>query len=111
MLRFALDTMGPDTPNGREFADKWRYPGFRHAFRVTTVVWGLAFLTEAAAQVLIIETSSTGVAKATSKVMPLVVIAAVIAWNITYAKRGRREGERAAGAARVRGDAPPPMPI
>jgi len=70
MFRFALETMGPDTTEGREFADKWRYAGFRHAFRVTAVVWGLAFLAEAATQILIIETTSTGVAKATSTVMP-----------------------------------------
>jgi hypothetical protein len=102
--------MGADTPNGHAFADKWRYPGFRHAFRVTTMVWGLAFLAEAAAQVVIIETSSAGVAKATSNLMPFAFIAVVIAWNIGYAKRGRREGELAAVAARTRGDVPPAMP-
>jgi hypothetical protein len=110
MFRFAVQAMGADTPNGRDLADKWRYPDFRYAFRVTTVVWGLAFLAEAAAQVLIIETSSTGTAKATSNVMPLVVAAIVIAWNIAYAKRGRRQGELAANAARARGDVPPAMP-
>lgn len=84
MCRFALEAMGPDTPRGRDFADKWRYPGFRHALKVTTVVWGLAFGAKAAAQVLIFETSSTGIAKATSNVMPLLFAA--------------------------RGDVPPPMP-
>jgi hypothetical protein len=110
MFRFAVEAMGADTPNGRAFADKWRYPGFRHAFRVTTVVWGIAFLAEAAAQVVIIETSSTGVAKATSTLMPFAFIAVVSVWNIAYAKRGRREGELAAVAARARGDVPPAMP-
>jgi len=110
MFRFALEAMGADTPRGRDFADKWRYPGFRHALRVTTVVWGLAFVAEALAQVLVIETSSTDVAKTTSNVMPLVFGAVVIAWNIAYAKRGQRQGELAAEAARTRGDAPPPMP-
>jgi hypothetical protein len=42
--------------------------------------------------------------------MPLVLGAVVIAWNIAYAKRGQRQGELAAEAARTRGDAPPPMP-
>lgn len=111
MLRFAVEAMGADTPSGRDFADKWRYPGFRHAFRVTTVVWGVAFLAEAAAQVLVIETSSVGVAKTTSNVMPLGFMAIVIAWNVSYAKRGQRQGELAADAARVRGDTPPAMPI
>jgi len=83
MFRFALAAMGADTADGRGFADKWRYPGFRHAFRVTTVVWGVAFLAEAAAQVLVIETSSTGTAKATSNLMPLAFAAVVVAWNIS----------------------------
>ena len=110
MFRFALEAMGADTRNGRDFADKWRYPGFRHAFRVTTVVWGVAFLAEAAVQVLIIETSSIGTAKATSNLMPFVFAAVVIAWNVAYATRGRRQGALAADAARARGDVPPAMP-
>jgi hypothetical protein len=110
MYRFALETMGGGTPRGRDFADKWRYPGFRHAFRVTTVVWGLAFLGEAAAQIVIIETATTGTAKTTSNVMPLIVAAAIIAWNISYAKRGQRTGKLAEQAARARREAPPPMP-
>jgi hypothetical protein len=36
--------------------------------------------------------------------------AAVIAWNISYAKRGRRKGVIADEARRARGEAPPPMP-
>jgi hypothetical protein len=49
MYRFAVEFIGPDTPRGRDFADNWRYDGFRHAFKVTTVVWGVAYLLEAAA--------------------------------------------------------------
>ncbi len=110
IFRFALEGMGAETARGRDFADRWRYPGFRHAFRVTTVVWGVAFLAEAAAQVLIIETSSIGTAKTTSNVLPLAVGAIVIAWNVAYAKRGQRHGELAAEAARARGEQPPAMP-
>jgi hypothetical protein len=110
IFRFALEAMGADTPKGRDFADKWRYPSFRHAFRVTTVVWGVAFLAEAAAQAAIVESASTGTAKATSTVMRWVVIAVVVAWNVSYAKRGRRKGERAAQAARAGGETPPTMP-
>lgn len=80
-------------------------PGLRHAFRLTTVVWGVAFLAEAAAQVVIIQTASTATAKATSNVMPLVVAALVVVWNISYAKRGQRKGELAQQAARARGEA------
>lgn len=110
MLRFALETIGADTPNGRDFADKWRYEGFRHAFRVTTVVWGLAFLAEAAMQAVIIEVASSDTAKTTSNLLPLVFAAGLIVWNVWYAKRGARRGAILEAAARARGDTPPEMP-
>lgn len=106
MFRFAVEAMGADTPKGRAFAAQWRYPGFRRAFRVMTVVWGLAFLAEAAAQAAVIETASVDTAKATSNVMPVGVFAAVGAWNVAYARQSRRRGERAAEAARTRGESP-----
>ncbi len=99
IYRFALEAMGGDTPKGQEFASLWQYEGFRHAFRVSTVVWGCAFLVEAGAQVAIIETASAGVAKTTSTVMPIVVAAGVAGWNVAYGKASKRRGERAAQAA------------
>ena len=44
IYRFAQEFMGAGTPRGRDFADGWRYPGFRRVFRVFTVVWGVAYL-------------------------------------------------------------------
>jgi hypothetical protein len=110
MFRFAIEFMGADTPQGRDFADKWRYAEFRHAFRVTTVVWGLSYLVEAAVQLVIVELASTAVAKTTSNILPLIFLAAVIAWNVSYARRGQRRGQLAEAAARARGDTPPEMP-
>ncbi len=110
MFRFAIEFMGADTPQGRDFADKWRYAEFRHAFRVTTVVWGLSYLVEAAAQLVIVELVSTAIAKTTSNILPLIFLGVVVAWNISYARRGQRRGQFAEAAARVRGDTPPEMP-
>jgi len=98
IFRLALESMGADTAKGRDFADRWRYPGFRHAFGVMTVVWGLSFIVEAAAQGVIIETTSASIAKTTSNLMPIAVAAIVAAWTVAYAKRSRRRGERAAEA-------------
>jgi hypothetical protein len=109
MYRFAVEFIGAETSKGRDFADRWRYPDFRHAFKVTTTVWGVAFLAEAAARIVIVESTSTGTALAISKVMPYAVAAVLIAWNIAYGRRARRRGE-AQGAARARGEVPPPMP-
>jgi hypothetical protein len=110
IFRFALEFIGADTPRGRDFADRWRYPGFRHVFRVMTVVWGVAYLAEAAARVLTVELTSTGTALAISKVMPFAVAAVLVAWMFVYGQRARRKGERAAEANRARGEAPPAMP-
>ena len=101
IYRFAIEFIGPDTPKGRDFASLWRYPGFRHAFRLYTLVWGVTYLVEAAARIVIVETTSTGTALAVSKVMPYVVAAAIIAWMIAHGRRARREGERLAAAAQA----------
>jgi hypothetical protein len=99
IYRFAIQFIGEDTPRGRDFASLWRYPGFRHAFRLFTVVWGVAYLAEAAARVVIVETTSTGTALAVSKVMPYSVAALLVGWMFLYGRRARREGERLAAAA------------
>jgi hypothetical protein len=100
IYRFAIEFIGPDTPKGRDFASLWRYPGFRHAFRLYTLVWGVTYLAEAAARIIIVETTSTGTALTVSKVMPYVVAAGIVAWMVVHGHRARREGERlAAGQA------------
>jgi hypothetical protein len=99
IYRFALEFIGQDTPRGRDFASLWQYPGFRHAFRLFTVVWGVTYLAEAAARIVIVDTTSTGTALAVSKVMPYAVAALLISWMFLYGHRARREGERLAAAA------------
>lgn len=110
MYRFAIEFIGVDTPKGRDFADNWRYPGFRHAFRLTTVVWGVAYLAEAIARIVIVESTTTGTALVVSKVMPYAVAGVLIIWNVAYGRRARRRGERLGVAAHARGEVPPPMP-
>jgi len=99
IFRFALDFMGPDTPRGRDFDGLWRYPGFRHVFWLFTVVWGVAYLAEAAARIVIVETTSTGTALALSKVMPYAVAGVLVGWMFLYGRHARRQGERMAAAA------------
>jgi hypothetical protein len=111
MYRFAVEFIGADTPKGRDFADRWRYREFRHAFKVTTVVWGVAFLAEAAARIVIVESASAGAALGISKVMGYPVAGVLIAWNIAYGRRAKRTGEARGAAARARGEVPPAMPL
>jgi hypothetical protein len=99
IFRFALQFMGPDTPRGRDFDGLWQYDGFRHVFRVFTVVWGVTYLAEAAARVVIVENTSTGTALAISKVMPYAVTGLLVGWMVVTGRRARRQGERLAAQA------------
>ena len=107
IFRFALEFMGPDTPRGQDFAGLWQYYGFRHVFRVFTVVWGVTYLIEAAARVVIVETTSTGTALAVSKVMPYAVAGLLSLWMVFYGRRAKRQGERLAAQAAAREAAQP----
>jgi hypothetical protein len=110
IFRFALEFMGADTPRGREFDGLWQYPGFRHVFWLFTVVWGVAYLAEAAARIVIVETTSTGTALALSKVMPYAVGGVLAAWMFLYGRHARRQGERLAAAAAAAHLAADPVP-
>jgi hypothetical protein len=101
IFRFALEFMGPDTPRGRDFDGLWQYPGFRHVFWLFTVVWGVVYLAEAAARIIIVETTSTGTALAVSKMMPYAVGGILAAWMFLYGRHARRQGERLAAAAQA----------
>ena len=98
IFRFALEFVGADTPQGRDFIAKWRFAGFRRVFRLFTLVWGTAYLAEAAARVVIIEMASTGTALTVSKIMPYAVAALLIGWTNLYGRRARRRGEQQAAA-------------
>lgn len=111
IFRFAHQFIGPDTARGRDFNSLWQYPGFRHTFRLFTVVWGAAYLAEAAARVIIAETASTGTALTVSKVMPYAVGAVLVGWMVVYGRRVRRKGEQLAAAAGRSGERPDGGPV
>jgi hypothetical protein len=102
MYRLAMEFIGPDSRQGREFTNLWQYKEFRHVFRVVTTVWGIAYLAEAAARIVIVANMSTGTAFATSKVMPYLVTAVLIVWNVGYGRLQKRRGEALAAAAAAR---------
>jgi len=99
IYRLTLEFIGAGTSQGHAFAARWRYPAFRHAFRLFTVVWGVAYLAEAAARVIIAETTGTGMAVAISKFMPYVVGAALIGWMLGYTRLAAKRSQRRAAAA------------
>lgn len=99
IYRIALELVGLDTPRGLEIADAWQYPGFRRAFRIITVVWGVGYLIEAGLRMAIAETASTGIALVCSKVAPYVFAVTLAVWTMVYGEREKRRAERAAAAA------------
>jgi len=101
IYRFALEFIGADSPKGKEFQSLWHFAGFRHVFRVFTVVWGVTYLAEAAARVVIAETTTTGTALTVSKFMPYAVGACLIGWMIAYGRRAKSKGERQAAQAQA----------
>jgi hypothetical protein len=110
IYRFALEFMGEGTARGREFASLWQYDAFRRIFRLYTLVWGVVYLLEAAARVVLVETTSTGTALAVSKVMPYAVAGCLVGWMVLYGRRARREGERLAAQAEAAQTAEPVQP-
>ena len=99
IYRLTLEFIGAGTDRGHTFEARWRFPEFRRAFRLFTVVWGVAYLAEAAARVVIAETTATGIAVTVSKFMPYAAGAVLIAWMLGYIRHARIRSERRAAAA------------
>lgn len=103
IFRLAVELLGPDSRKGRDVTAAWRYPGFRRAFRMITVAWGLGYLVEAAIRVAIVVTTSTGIALVCSKLIPYVFAVVLSAWTLVYGEHEKRKAERLAGATATAG--------
>lgn len=79
--------------------DLWQYAGFRRTQRVLTLVWGVVYLAEAVARVVLSYVLSTSTMVLISTVLPIVVTAALVAWTILYARRSRAAAVRRNPAA------------
>jgi intracellular septation protein A len=95
LYRIGLETRGADTAGGRKLRALWAQPAGQHAFRVITLVWGVTFLAEAAARVLIALTVSGGNALLIVKVMPYAVLLGLVRWMAFYTRRLSEAGQRA----------------
>jgi hypothetical protein len=77
----------------------WQYPGFRRTQRVLTAVWGGVLLVEAVLRGVLTYVLTTGTMVVVNNVVPPVVIALLVAFTVTYARRSQAKGARAAAAA------------
>jgi hypothetical protein len=99
IFRLAVELLGPGTREGCDVTAAWRYPGFRRAFQIITVAWGVSYLAEAAIRVAIVVTTSTGVALVCSKLIPYVFAVVLSAWTLVYGEHEKRKAERLASAS------------
>ena len=99
IYRFAVELLGPGTLKGREVVAAWQYPGFRRAFHVITAAWGVAYLIEVAARLVVVETTSTGIALLFSKLIPYIFAFALSGWTLSYGEHEKKKAERLAAAA------------
>jgi len=99
IYRFAVELLGPDTPKGRDVIGAWQCPGFRRAFRVITAAWGVAYLIEVAARLMVVETTSTGIALLFSKLVPYAFALGLSLWTLVYGEHEKKKAEQLAAAA------------
>ena len=99
IYRFAVELLGPDTPKGRDVIGAWQYPGFRRAFQVITAAWGVAYLIEVAARLVVVETTSTGIALLFSKLVPYAFALGLSVWTLVYGEHEKKKAEQLAAAA------------
>lgn len=101
IYRFAVELLGPDSPKGREVVGAWQYPGFRRAFRIITATWGIAYLFEVAARLVVVEITSTGIALLFSKLIPYFFAFSLSLWTLIYGEHEKNKAERLAAAAKA----------
>ncbi len=94
MFYFAQAAMGgAHSPAGQDFDHRYdTTPGVSRYFRSVTLVWGLAFVLEAAVKVVVIETSSTGFALNFTRVAPYPLVGILLIWTMAWGRAIRRRG-------------------
>jgi len=99
IFRLAVELLGPDTAKGGDVSAAWRYPGFRRAFRIITVTWGVGYLVETVIRVAIVATTSTGIALICSKLVPYAFAVSLSVWTLVYGEHEKKKAEHLASAS------------
>jgi intracellular septation protein A len=95
--KFATD----GSPAGRAAWDSYwpKSPTFRRSNRILTLVWGLAFVAEAAVRIVAAYSLSTSEVVALSAVVPLVIVGLLMLWTFAYVARTRPRSQAEVVAA------------
>src|SRR5207249_4188692 len=89
-----------------QFDAFWQYPLFRASQRRIAMVWGTAYLAEAAVRVLLALSVPIPVFLVISHMMAMATTVALIAWTMRYGRSMARRGA-AVLASRLSGDTGP----
>ena len=75
----------------------WQYPTFRQAQYIMTAVWGIAFVLEAVARVVLVYgfPIPVNLMQILSEIMSYAVLALLMVWTVAYAKTTRARADRA----------------
>jgi hypothetical protein len=101
LYRIAQEARGAGTDAARQLAQRWQGADVGRMFTSITLLWGVTLLLEAAARVVIVEAMSTGTAIMIVKVMPYLVIFALIRWTRGYARRTVRQARQHGAVAQA----------
>ncbi len=84
---------GNNPENINWFNSLWQYQQFRHTMRVSTIVWGIGFLFEAALRTYLVMVLSVGQFLIVSPFVLYGIIGAIVLWTLLYSRQGRKRGE------------------
>jgi hypothetical protein len=85
---------GGDPERMLQWNDRWQYPGFRHAMRVMTAIWGAVFVTDALIRVGLVFVLSTSAFLVVSQVIFYGMFALTMGGTMAYGRRRQRESAR-----------------
>ncbi|MCX2183815.1 hypothetical protein KV205_25265 [Streptomyces sp. SKN60] len=77
----------------------WQFEGFRGVMRTMTIVWGAAYLIEAAARVVLSYVLTVDAMVVVNPILIYGTLGLLVLWTVRTAKRSRAEGEARAAAA------------
>jgi hypothetical protein len=89
---------GGDPRRAAGFEARWQYPRFRAVNRTLTVVWGVAYLVEAALRVGLSFVLPIPQFLLVSPVLAIGVTVALISWTMAYTRRNARRAAERLGA-------------
>ncbi len=81
---------GEDPTSRAGFDARWSLPGFRHLFRVLTVVWAVGWIVEFALRIVMVFTLSIPEVLAISPFVFNGITLGLLAWTVAYVRRRRQ---------------------